>query len=279
MNRSRKRGGTKFSISWYGEGCICGGCSKASGSGVDDDNHALIIALSMSTNVVPQAIQSGKRNHRLTMRSLALLLSLVLASQYALTIANILSIATPTDVPASPTHTSPPEHPFGPNNIDSAVVVPVIVASVSIFVAFLLILCLKVPVPERFLRSARDDDSTLRPETSHSRFSWLRRKRRSRPTIWPHSVYNGGEFESRKCGELEMRVMEDIPGFPGPFRNMPLSQRDTEKMSQARMEEEAELRIREMLERMNPEDRAWASEQLIYGQADELRDKTIGAPF
>lgn len=76
-----------------------------------------------------------------------------------------------------------------------------------------------------------------------------------------------------------MRVMEDIPDFPGPYRNIPLSRKDTEKMSQARMEEEAEARIRAMLERMNPEDRAWASEQLIYGQADELRDKNIGTPF
>ncbi|KAF7856997.1 hypothetical protein EAF04_009757 [Stromatinia cepivora] len=210
------------------------------------------------------------------MRHLELFSSLILASQYALTFADILSIA---DVPASPTGSSPPAKPFGSNNINSAVVIPVIVASVSVFVAFLLILCLKFPVPERFLHPARDDDSTLRSETSHVRFSWLHRRRRSRPAIWPLSVYNGGDFESGKCTELEMRVLEDIPGFPGPFRNVPLSQKDTEKMSQARMEEEAEARIREMLERMNPEDRARASEQLIYGQADELRDKTIGAPF
>lgn len=76
-----------------------------------------------------------------------------------------------------------------------------------------------------------------------------------------------------------MRRLEDMTGFPGPFRNVPLSQRDAEKMSQARMEEEAEAKIREMLERMGPADRARASEQLIYGQTDELRDKTIGAPF
>lgn len=224
-------------------------------------------------------MQSGKKNRRLTMQHLALFSSSVLASQYALTIADVLSVATPTDVPSSPTETSPPAKPLGSNNINSAVVVPVIVASVSVFVAFLLILCLKVPVPERFLNPTRDDDSTLRPEASHSRLSWLHQKRRSRPTIRPHSVYNGGEFESGKCGELEMRVIEDIPGFPSPCRHMPLSRKDTERMSQARMEEEAEIRIREMLERMNPEDRAWASEQLIYGQADELRDKTIGAPF
>ncbi|ESZ93655.1 hypothetical protein SBOR_5960 [Sclerotinia borealis F-4128] len=213
------------------------------------------------------------------MRRLGIFLFLVLASQYASTIADIIFIATSTDVPASPTDTSLPAKPFGSNNINSAVVVPVIVASVSVFIAVLLILCLRVPVPKRFLHPTRDDDSTLRPETSHSRYSWLHRKRRSRPTIWPHSVYNGGEFESGKCGDLEMRVMEDIPGFPGPFRNVPLSRRDTQKMTQARMEEEAEAHIREMLERMNPEDRAWACEQLIYGQADELRDKTIGAPF
>ncbi|QSZ37675.1 hypothetical protein DSL72_008774 [Monilinia vaccinii-corymbosi] len=213
------------------------------------------------------------------MPRLALLLSLVLASQYALTIADILSVATPTDVPASPSDTSPPAKPFGSNNINSAVVVPVIVASASVFVAFLLILCLKVPVPDRFLHPTRDDDASLRRETSHSRFPWLHRKRRSRPTIWPHSVYNGGEVESGKCEEREMRVVEDTPGFPGPFGNPPLSRKDAEEMSQARMEEEAEVRIREMLERMNPVDRAWASEQLIYGQADELRDKTIGAPF
>ncbi|KAF7902322.1 hypothetical protein EAF00_002225 [Botryotinia globosa] len=212
------------------------------------------------------------------MRRLVFLASL-LASQYAWTMADILSITAPTDVPASPTDTSLPTNPFASNNINSAVVVPVIVASVSVFVAFLLILCLKIPVPERFLHPVRDDDSTLSPESSHLRFSWFHRQRRSRPTIWPHSVYNGGEFESGKCGDLEMRVMEDIPGFPRPFRGIPLSHRDTEKLSQARMEEEAEARIREMLERMNPEDRAWASEQLIYGQADELRDKTIGAPF
>lgn len=213
------------------------------------------------------------------MRRLGVFLSLVLASQYVLTIADILSTTTPTDIRASPINTSPPEKPYGSNNINSAVVVPVIVASVSVFVAILLILCLKVPVPERFLHSTRDDDSTLRSENSRWRFSWFHRKRKSRQTIWPHTVYNGGEFESGKCGELEMRVMEDIPGFPGPFRNTPQFRRDTKKMSQARMEEEAELRIREMLDRMNPEDRARASEQLIYGQADELRDKTIGAPY
>lgn len=231
-----------------------------------------------STNVVPRALESGKRTHRLTMRRLVFLVSL-LASRYALTMADILSIATPVDVPTSPTDTSLPTKPFGSNDINSAVVVPVIVASVSVFVAFILILCLKFPVPKRFLHPVRDDDSTLSPETSRLRFSWFHRKRKSRPTVWPHSVYNGGEFESGKCGDLEMRVMEDIPGFPMPFRSFPLSHRDTEKMSQARMEEEAEARIREMLERMNPEDRAWASEQLIYGQVDELRDKTIGAPF
>ncbi|APA09803.1 hypothetical protein SS1G_05989 [Sclerotinia sclerotiorum 1980 UF-70] len=211
------------------------------------------------------------------MRRLGFFPSLLLASQYTLTIADTLSI---TNVPASPTGSSAPTKPFGSNNINSAVVIPVIVVSVSVFVAVLLILCLKVPVPKRFLHPARDDDSTLRPaEISHLRFSWLHRRRRSRPTIWPHSVYNGQDFESGKCGELEMRRLEDMTGFPGPFRNVPLSQRDAEKMSQARMEEEAEAKIREMLERMGPADRARASEQLIYGQTDELRDKTIGAPF
>ncbi|PQE03247.1 hypothetical protein CJF30_00005728 [Rutstroemia sp. NJR-2017a BBW] len=200
---------------------------------------------------------------------------LLFASLFSLSLADILSVSKPDE----PTPTSTAKPLSGANNINSAVVVPIIVASVSVFVAFLLILCLKVPVPERFLFPTRDDGSTLRSGNSRLRFSWLHRPRK-KPTVWPHSVYNGGEFESRACGDkLEMRVVDEIPGFPGQWRSIPLSRQETEKMSQARMEEEAEARIRAMLERMNPEDRAWASEQLIYGQTDELRAANIGQAY
>jgi hypothetical protein len=236
-----------------------------------------------STNVEqPRASAPGHKIIRLTMRRLEVgnwnwaTSVLVLASLFSLSLADILSVSKP-DEP-TPTSTAKPVL-SGANSINSAVVVPIIVASVSVFVAFLLILCLKVPVPERFLFPTRDDGSTLRSGNSRLRFSWLHRPRK-KPTVWPHSVYNGGEFESRVCGDkLEMRVVDEIPGFPGQWRSIPLSRQETEKMSQARMEEEAEARIRAMLERMNPEDRAWASEQLIYGQTDELRAANIGQAY
>jgi len=74
-------------------------------------------------------------------------------------------------------------------------------------------------------------------------------------------------------------VIGDMPDLSfSQHRDLNLMERDERDsdIPADPLDEEQEARIMEMLERMNPEDRAWASEELIYGEPTEMEMRGPG---
>jgi len=175
----------------------------------------------------------------------------------------------------------------GANKLNSAIFVPVVVASISVFVAICLIICLRLRIPTKYEDTnaspdnRRVEDPLWETEKSRRRCQchWLGRKPKKPQTVWPHSRCKNERAvfeEPPKNSEMVIGSMPDLP--LSQHRDLNLVGRDEvySGMPADPLDEEQEARIREMLERMNPEDRAWASEELIYGEPTEMEMRGPG---